>query len=720
MKNTYLSLAAAAVFAVGCGENAATIGGSDNDLNATKQEEAWSAQDTPTLFSNTLDFTFAALPANGEAQTIPWAGNYWPTYEDNINHKWEGAGTDSPAMKYQKAFGGTNVEDQVSKYHGIDSTSGKECTDASVCDSSMGETCAKREGKDKGKCVPTWWGICHAWTPAAILLPEPKHAVTKNGVTFKVQDLKALGSLVHNSTSTKFISLRCNKQASQPDGGGIGYDEYGRPNSGSAECRDTNAGTYHVILANYLGKNKQAFAEDRTFDHEVWNQPVRGFRMTSSKEVTAQEANRLIGATSVGGTTTKKTGTVAKAAWAHQGSFPVTAGQTVKVVMTGTGDADLYVHFGAQPTEAAYTCRPYDGGSAETCEVVAPAGATAAFVSVNGYADSSNFALDITVGGAVPANYVFNARAVKFQQVTTEVDYITESSASTDGNLSARIDQYTRTDRYEYILELDAAGKIIGGEWLGSSKKNHPDFLWLPISASGSTVAGGAIKYAEVKALIDLSIADENGGGGTATEKTQVETGTLAKGVWKHYGPFNVAAGGKLTVDLTGTGDADLYVRAGSAPTATAYDCRPYKSGSTESCIVAKAGPVYVAVYGYATSSNYSAKIVWTASGGTVTPPPPATVTHLNTSGNVAQGEMKVFTIALPAGKKISINTTAAADIDLYLKAGTAPTEASFDARAWTSSGNEALTYTAPDNVTLHIGVHGYAASAFTLKTSDL
>ena len=29
-----------------------------------------------------------------------------------------------------------------------------------------------------------------------------------------------------------------------------------------------------------------------------------------------------------------------------------------------------------------------------------------------------------------------------------------------------------------------------------------------------------------------------------------------------------------------GTGDADLYVRAGSKPTTSTYDCRPYKGPS--------------------------------------------------------------------------------------------------------------------------------------------
>ena len=30
---------------------------------------------------------------------------------------------------------------------------------------------------------------------------------------------------------------------------------------------------------NYLGVQHQAFAEDRTFDDEVWNQPVRGYKV---------------------------------------------------------------------------------------------------------------------------------------------------------------------------------------------------------------------------------------------------------------------------------------------------------------------------------------------------------------------------------------------------------------------------------------------------------
>lgn len=708
--------------AAGCGQADLTLGAGEPGmgLDSTKQEEAWSSQDNPALFGAGLETKLEALPDVGEAQNIPWAGNYWPVYEDSINHKWAGAGSDSPSLKYQKAFGGTNVEDLVSKHHGIDAQSSrKECSQSSDCESGMGEVCSKREGKDKGRCIPTWWGICHAWAPAAILVPEPKHEVTKNGVTFKVQDIKALVTLAHNSTKTKFVSLRCNKMQTQPDGGsGIAYDPYGRPSSQDSECRDTNPGTYHLLLANYLGKLKQAFVEDRTWDHEVWNQPVRGYRVTSKKEVSAQEANRLIGATSVGGTAVKKTATVAKDAWQHFEAFAIQAGQSIKVVMTGSGDGDLFVKFGAQPTAQAYDCRPYDSGSAETCELVAPAGATQVFVSVNGYAASSAVELAITVGGSVPTAYQFNPKAVKFVQIASEVDYISESSSSTDGNLGARIDQYTRTDRYEYILELDGAGNVVGGEWLGASKKAHPDFLWLPTGVGSDSVAGGAIKYASVKALLDASIAPEGGGTTGGSTKEQTESGTLAKGAWKQLGPFAVVAGGTFKVEMTGTGDADLYVKKGMAPTASVYDCRPYKGGSAESCEASGEGAYYVGVYGYATSSTFTVKITWTGAGGAVTPPP-SVFTHLDVSGSVAQGELKVFELVLPAGKKVTLTTSAPSDVDLYVKMGSAPTLASYDARGYTASGNESITYTATEAGKLYVAVHGYQASTFTLKSRD-
>ena len=46
-----------------------------------------------------------------------------------------------------------------------------------------------------------------------------------------------------------------------------------------------------------------------------------------------------------------------------------------------------------------------------------------------------------------------------------------------------------------------------------------------------------------------------------------------------------IQAGHTVTFAISGgTGDADLYVRAGSAPTILKYNCRPYLSGNNETC----------------------------------------------------------------------------------------------------------------------------------------
>ena len=63
----------------------------------------------------------------------------------------------------------------------------------------------------------------------------------------------------------------------------------------------------------------------------------------------------------------------------------------------------------------------------------------------------------------------------------------------------------------------------------------------------------------------------------------------------------------KLTVSMSGgTGDADLYVKFGSAPTTSSYDCRPYASGNSETCNIdpAQSGTYYIMVRAYSTFSG--------------------------------------------------------------------------------------------------------------------
>jgi len=370
------------------------------DLGMVQQAEEWNSLNAPTNFSHlgaSYEYELASLPRQGEAQTIPWAGWYWATAADAINYRWDGPTTDSPTAKYAKAFGinPKKLENALSKKSGIDSRRGRArpCTRDSQCNSNNGEVCAKRHGKGRGLCIPTWFGQCHAWAPAAIMEPEPEHAVTYNGVNFKVQDIKALITYVYNNVDTDQLADRCNTNS--PD---VTYDEYGRPES--VKCRDTNAGSFHIIATNWLGLQGKSFVEDRVWDDEVWNQPMRGYNIRKQDQVSEAQAAQLMG--------------------------------------------------------------------------------------VQG------------------ATYVFNSNAVSFYHVIMDVEYITESGASTDGNLNE--DHYTNIDTVEYLLELDGQGRIIGGEWIDNAP--HADFLWVPTSKAGDVRLGWRykIEYAKVKQILNRSV----------------------------------------------------------------------------------------------------------------------------------------------------------------------------------------------------------------------
>jgi len=66
-----------------------------------------------------------------------------------------------------------------------------------------------------------------------------------------------------------------------------------------------------------------------------------------------------------------------------------------------------------------------------------------------------------------------------------------------------------------------------------------------------------------------------------------------------------------------GSGDADMYVRYGSAPTTSTYDCRPYRSGNNETCnMSATAGTWHVMLRGYTSYSGVSLVGNYDSGGG--------------------------------------------------------------------------------------------------------
>ena len=544
--------------------------------------ETWNSANNPAYVDATFIQYAHQLPVRGGRETAPVPGDYWGHYKDSINVKWDGVTSLSPSEKYARAFGRTDTQELVSRAYGVKSAEGrKACTTDSDCSDQMdGSDCATSFDGAVKRCIPTWWGICPGWAAWALTEPVPTSPVTRQAsdgtpVTFYPGDLEGLMSMVYTSVSTKFISSRCNKKDPPSDANG-------RPIDG--ECRDMNPGTWHVVTTNLMGLRKQGFVLDQTWDDQVWNQPGWEFRVTNAvgdqlKEVTKEEAIDLLGI--VGSLTALVSDrTIAKDAF-ETGSFLATAAGVHTLKMTGTGDADLYVRKGSAPTLSAYDCRPYEGGSLEECEVTLAAGETVHY-GIHGYAADSKVSLGIAAPGAGAVDYIYNPSARKFYHVEMDFTFIVESSPARTSHIE-QARSYSQTKRYEYILEADQYWKIVGGEWIGESRTAHPDFAWWPTGRAYAETAG--IRYAEVKVL-----NDEAAGGVTPLpgRVTVIQDHAFGSSTyWRSkYAAVPVEPGVRqLKVTMTGTGDADLYVRRGQNPTIYTFNCSSATAGtSSETC----------------------------------------------------------------------------------------------------------------------------------------
>ncbi len=134
----------------------------------------------------------------------------------------------------------------------------------------------------------------------------------------------------------------------------------------------------------------------------------------------------------------------------------------------------------------------------------------------------------------------------------------------------------------------------------------------LPGTCSGGCGAGIVNANAAVTAAIGGGDGDDGDSGG---DDTTLSNGVAVTGLSASTGAalnYTIAVpSGTSTLTVTisgGSGDADLYVRAGSAPTDSTYACRPYLSGNAETCTINSptAGTYHVRVKAYSSFSGVS------------------------------------------------------------------------------------------------------------------
>lgn len=106
---------------------------------------------------------------------------------------------------------------------------------------------------------------------------------------------------------------------------------------------------------------------------------------------------------------------------------------------------------------------------------------------------------------------------------------------------------------------------------------------------------------------------DDGGGGdpGVTELSNGVPVGNLsgAQGSETFFTIDVPSGASNLAIDMSGgSGDADLYVRFGSEPTTSSYDCRPYRNGNNESCDFAspQTGTYHIMLRGYSSYSGVS------------------------------------------------------------------------------------------------------------------
>ena len=93
-----------------------------------------------------------------------------------------------------------------------------------------------------------------------------------------------------------------------------------------------------------------------------------------------------------------------------------------------------------------------------------------------------------------------------------------------------------------------------------------------------------------------------NGGGDVDPVSGQLTGLSGSRGSWDRY-TWDIPAGvAVMQVSISGgSGDADLYLKLGSQPSTSSYDCRPYLSGNDETCTVSSpsAGTWHIGINAY-------------------------------------------------------------------------------------------------------------------------
>lgn len=248
-----------ALGAAGCGQK----------NNGSNTSEAWNRQNDPLNLNGEYNRVLTELPLEASIETPPWSDSYWPSSRGGLANRWKDWSSDpfTAALKTKE-----EVAQLTEKELALLSPAEK----YDIFIGSYDYPLTSHERRRTSPDAQGWEGLCHGWAAAAANFSEPKPVLVESAEGIKIPfgsaDVKALLTFLQGEYSnerTRFLGARCNVDLdTNPDA------------ATRAECRDTNAGAFHIVISNQLGLRKESFVADVTRDLQVWNQPVHGFKST--------------------------------------------------------------------------------------------------------------------------------------------------------------------------------------------------------------------------------------------------------------------------------------------------------------------------------------------------------------------------------------------------------------------------------------------------------
>lgn len=225
-----------------------------------EDKSGWDYLNAPKNIFSSYESHFKSLPTSGKVRKMPWTGSYWPTYQGGISYRWL-----TNEVFYKNLGKSTKGNKYLSPSEKFDMYIGRKDFPITNYERNRTRVLTNRD-------IPKWEGLCHNWAPASFLFKEPGpikvRGAKRKKIHFGASDIKALLLLnfeINKMPRTKFLGSRCNLKR-----GDRGFNN-------ARECLDTNAGAFHIVLANMIGNNRSSFIIDKTRDQEVWNQPVAAY-----------------------------------------------------------------------------------------------------------------------------------------------------------------------------------------------------------------------------------------------------------------------------------------------------------------------------------------------------------------------------------------------------------------------------------------------------------